>query len=255
MDDALELRYYGHGNRNARKIALTFDDGPNPPRTEEVLRILADAGAHATFFVLGKWADRWPRTLERIRAGGHVVGNHGYAHGFHLSDYERAEAAISHVTGVPTTFLRAAFYQYGACVASPLAHSRVLIDQDIASDDWQLSDPDDICRAVLQNPHLTAGSIIGFHDGAELDDDAQRVSRPAAMIEALPRIVAGLQSRGFELVGLDNFELDTPFVWRGGRDPSDPQALGTKADAEPSPSASHDQDVYQVHKRRGILGA
>ena len=74
MNKEAGLIYYVRGRTDGPKIALTFDDGPNPPRTEEILEILAAKGARATFFVIGKWAERWPRTLERIVAGGHVVG-------------------------------------------------------------------------------------------------------------------------------------------------------------------------------------
>lgn len=71
--------YYKHGRCSERKVALTFDDGPNPPRTEQILAILRDAGVHATFFVMGKWAEHFPDTVRRMVADGHLVGNHGYA--------------------------------------------------------------------------------------------------------------------------------------------------------------------------------
>ena len=56
---------YTHGRRDQAKVALTFDDGPNPPRTDQILEILASHNARATFFVIGKWAERWPDLPDR----------------------------------------------------------------------------------------------------------------------------------------------------------------------------------------------
>ena len=219
MGGPTELRYHIQGLGNTKQVALTFDDGPNPPRTEQVLEILASAGAHASFFVLGRWVERWPRTVERILAGGHTVANHGYSHGAHVNDYERAEAIIGHVTGAPTRFLRAAYYHYDACALSPLAHRRVVIDQMVSSNDWRLTDAEEIYHAVVDSPQLGSGAIVGFHDSSEAVDDLQRLSRPIPMLEALPTILAALKSRGFELVSLDELTLGEPLVWRDERDP------------------------------------
>ncbi|MFM2152960.1 MAG: hypothetical protein RL199_1395 [Pseudomonadota bacterium] len=62
------------------RIALTFDDGPNGAHTEAVLDALADAGAHATFFVVGESARRQPGLVRRMVREGHVVGNHTFSH-------------------------------------------------------------------------------------------------------------------------------------------------------------------------------
>jgi len=61
-------------------VALTFDDGPDPEHTSQVLDILGDGGARATFFVLGRNVERHPELVTRIAAEGHEVGIHGYDH-------------------------------------------------------------------------------------------------------------------------------------------------------------------------------
>ena len=76
----MPLSIYTHGRRDQKKIALTFDDGPNPPRTDQILDILAKKKVQATFFVLGKWVERFPRAFRRIIDAGHTVGNHSYLH-------------------------------------------------------------------------------------------------------------------------------------------------------------------------------
>src|SRR5260221_553334 len=71
MDADQRCLIYRHGARTGDGVALTFDDGPNPPITEQVLAVLAAHSARATFFVMGKWVERYPETLRRIVAAGH----------------------------------------------------------------------------------------------------------------------------------------------------------------------------------------
>lgn len=69
----------------ANPIYLTFDDGPNPPYTEQILDILSRHGAKAVFFVCGKNAERHPELVRRIVADGHALGNHSYSHSFRMA--------------------------------------------------------------------------------------------------------------------------------------------------------------------------
>ena len=62
------------------ELFLTFDDGPSPEATPFVLDTLQQVGAKATFFVTGQNAEQHPKLLSRIKAEGHTIGNHGYAH-------------------------------------------------------------------------------------------------------------------------------------------------------------------------------
>src|SRR4051812_9224367 len=65
---------------DAKRIALTFDDGPNPHATPAILDVLRAEQVPATFFLLGKHVERWPHLARRVAAEGHGVGNHGYHH-------------------------------------------------------------------------------------------------------------------------------------------------------------------------------
>ena len=212
----MPLTYYTHGRRDQMKVALTFDDGPNPPRTDQVIEILNSRGARGTFFVLGKWVERWPEAFMRIVEGGHAVGNHSYLHQAHLGDFDRAEAAIGNLLGRPTQFLRAHYFNFFTCLYSPvaLAPEMKIVDADVNPADYAKTDPEAIVAATLNEPALAGGSIIDLHDSTESDDDALRLARPLPMIEALPAIIDGLQARGFELVGLDEMELVDPVEWR-----------------------------------------
>ncbi len=212
----MPLTYYTHGRRDQNKVALTFDDGPNPPRTDQILEILNSRGARGTFFVLGKWVERWPQAFARLVESGHEIGNHSHLHHAHLGDYDRAEAVIGNILGRPTRFLRAHYFNFFTCLTSPLALSPAMkiIDADVNPADYAESDPQAIVEATLNHPALAGGSIIDLHDGGETDDDALRLSRPLPMIKALPAIIDGLRERGLEPVGLDEMELVDPIRWR-----------------------------------------
>ena len=71
-----------HGSRDERpgRVALTFDDGPNPVHTPRLLEVLDRLGAPATFFVLGRWAAREPALLREMTTAGHALGNHTHTH-------------------------------------------------------------------------------------------------------------------------------------------------------------------------------
>jgi peptidoglycan/xylan/chitin deacetylase (PgdA/CDA1 family) len=69
-----------HGPRRGAARYLSFDDGPHPEHTPRLLDLLASHGAHASFFVVGREAERHPQLIERIVAEGHLLGNHSYNH-------------------------------------------------------------------------------------------------------------------------------------------------------------------------------
>lgn len=216
---------YRQGVRSGHSVALTFDDGPNPPRTEQVLAILASANARASFFLLGKWVERFPETVKRIQAAGHLIGNHSYLGRQSIGDYDEAEAVIGHVTGVPSLYFRAHRFDYVAyfqSYVSRLPESKV-VDANVDPGDWASSDPREIVRNVLNHPNLGPGAIIVMHDGAEIDDAALRLQRPLATIAALPSILSGLAERGLHSVRLDELPLAEWTEWSSDlRSPSEP---------------------------------
>jgi peptidoglycan/xylan/chitin deacetylase (PgdA/CDA1 family) len=219
---------YQHGVRRGERVALTFDDGPNPPRTEQILEILRRADAKATFFVIGRWAERFPETVRRILADGHVIGNHSYSARMHAGDYDEGEAVISHVTGRPTRYFRAHGFDYGSYFQSLVARlpDSYAIDADVNPADYAQTDPDEIVRRVLEHPDLGPGSIVDLHDGGEMDDVAIRLQRPVPLIQALPRILDGLAKRGLRSVGLDEIDLAEPIEWTATHTTSENKRVG-----------------------------
>ena len=80
-----------HLPKGENAVSITFDDGPNPRATPAILDVLRRERVRATFFVLGRHAERWPEIVRRMAIDGHQLGNHGY---FHRKLHRRTAAYI-----------------------------------------------------------------------------------------------------------------------------------------------------------------
>jgi len=176
-------------------VALTFDDGPQPNFTPQILHVLQQYGVHATFFCIGSQVQAYPAIVRQTVQGGNVVGNHSWSHP-NLTTLSSAairqqlsttSAAISQATGsVPTLFRP----PYGATnetvrsIAAQLGMVQILWTLDTR--DWQRPGVAAIVNAALTSARN--GSIIILHDGG--GDRSQTV-------QALPQIISGLEQRGF----------------------------------------------------------
>jgi len=197
------LRGPGAGQR----IALTFDDGPCPGHTEQVLDILRRHGVKATFFVCGQNVERSPEILRRVQAEGHTIGNHSYSHvypyfrsrAFFAREIDLTQQAIEKVTGKRPKFFRPPF---GArwLGLHPVLEQRGLrlVNWSDTGYDWRLG-TDRIVRETLKT--LGPGSIILLHDGRQTLPP-ERVDR-ASTVEALPAIIEGAVKAGFTFVTLE----------------------------------------------------
>jgi len=103
--------------RRPGELALTFDDGPNPAWTPQLLDLLARHEIRATFFLVGGFAEAEPELVRRIAAGGHLIGNHSWSHP-NLAvtkaekvkeELERTSAILEQITGAPVGFFRPPF--------------------------------------------------------------------------------------------------------------------------------------------------
>jgi peptidoglycan/xylan/chitin deacetylase (PgdA/CDA1 family) len=183
---------------DAPLVALSFDDGPHPAFTPQVLEILQRHDARATFFLIGERALRHPEWVARIKAAGHQVGNHHFTNGTTLGqseaafivDLERTEAAAG-ITGPQKLFrppggvawprqLRLARERGYTCVLGSAyphdpAHPPV----------WYIR--------WLTEKNLAPGAIVILHDG---------ISDPTRSIEALPHILAAGHQRGLRFVSI-----------------------------------------------------
>ena len=173
----MALDIYTHGRRDQPTVALTFDDGPNPPVTDQVLDILAEREVRATFFPIGRWVERWPQAFARWwRRGTSSATTAIGTTAAWATSTGRGGARQRHRQ--PSRFLRAHFFLFHLCLQSPVATSPgiKIVDADVNPADYSRTDPDEIVRLTLESDQLQGGSIIDLHDGGEMEDDATRLS-------------------------------------------------------------------------------
>ena len=161
---------------------------------------------HATFFVLGRHAERWPELVRRVADEGHQLGNHGYFHrklhrrspGYVRDDLTRGTEPIVRASGVrPRALPRAARLPQSVGHADRRARSASAPSAGRSASGTRrgparTSSP----RATLDGMH--AGSILLLHDGDGYDPEGDRMQTA----EALPRIIDGLRERGFRFATL-----------------------------------------------------
>ncbi|HET7456088.1 MAG TPA: polysaccharide deacetylase family protein [Gemmatimonadaceae bacterium] len=189
----------------APTVALTFDDGPNPEATPRILDALGEAGVPATFFVLGRHAERWPELVARAVAEGHEVANHGYFHrklhdrspGYVRRDLSLGTTALDRAAGVRARFFRAPHGFRSPWVTS-IARSLGQRTVGWTLGVWDSARPgvDAIVRRTVDGARARA--ILLLHDGDGYDPAGDRLQTAAA----LPRIVAELRDRGFTFAAL-----------------------------------------------------
>ncbi|MFA5840510.1 MAG: polysaccharide deacetylase family protein [Candidatus Margulisiibacteriota bacterium] len=179
-----------------KTIYLTFDDGPDPINTPIFLDILKKYNVKATFFVLGRKAEKNPAIIKRIKDEGHILGNHTFNHidGTVKSkktierDLERTHNIIRQACGVNVTLFRPPYGYFDWRVynaASDRGYQIVLWTFDVC--DWEVYDPKEYLKTVNEN--LSDGAIILLHDGGPSRE---------ALIEALPQIIEQIKAKGFQ---------------------------------------------------------
>lgn len=203
-----QLSWFGpvvsHGPRDRPEVAITFDDGPNESATLEVTRILDDHGVKGTFFLVGRAVAARPAVARQVVADGHLVGNHSYHHDYwrwldpRYPELGATQAVIGRDVGVCPRFFRPPHGQRTPLMNLQLARrGMVAVTWDVSAADWVTNDPDLVARRILAR--VRPGSIILLHDSIDGHVDADR----RVVIEALPRILDGLERKGLQPVRLD----------------------------------------------------
>jgi len=187
-------------------VALTFDDGPHPEGTPAVLEALADAGARATFFLVGEQVERCRPLVGEIVAAGHEPAVHGYRHrnqmrlspGELARDLRRAVATIEDAAGRAPRLYRP---PYGAFTAGGIALVRRTSLQPLLWSKWgrdwrRDAAPEEIARLATRD--LRAGDVVLLHDG----DSYSPPGSHRRTAQALPAILAAAAERGLRAVSV-----------------------------------------------------
>ncbi len=190
-----------------RRVALTFDDGPDPTWTPRIAATLIRFGAPATFFEVGEHVVRYPGVVAKLVRDGFELGNHTFEHAdlSAIPSWQRqlqvsmTDTAIAGAAGIRTRFFRLPYSNeanamtrpQASALASTLDPSRLIVLANYDAEDWQRPGVAQILRNATPRGHR--GGVILMHDGG--GDRSQTVA-------ALRRLVPRLERRGFRLVPL-----------------------------------------------------
>lgn len=201
---SLDSDWFGKALRRlpagAQCAALTFDDGPSVPYTEQILDALRERNIKATFFLCGQNVERYPEVARRIVREGHVIGNHSYSHPyFYLlgrkrmaEEIDRTQSAIERITGVRPKFFRPPFGIRWFGLEQILRERELkMVLWSGTGFDWKKS-REEIVASTLNA--LQAGAVVLLHDGHGVRF-GEKVNRKET-VAALPQILDRAASEG-----------------------------------------------------------
>lgn len=212
-EKGLYFRLLSHGDPTRKEVALTFDDGPHPSWTPQLLALLKSLNVHATFFVVGKMVDRYPELARQEVEEGHELANHTFSHP-HLKTLKEPEVkkelregaeAIRRAVGYAPVFFRPPGGQYNTTTlraAEALHLTTVLWSAN--SKDFLYPTPAVIEKRLLSGP--APGGILLCHDGI-----------PQTM-QMLPDLVRRLRAQGYAFVTVSELASHVRDEGKGMRD-------------------------------------
>ncbi len=189
---------------STRQVALTFDDVPDPRFTPQVLDVLKKYNVKATFFIVGKRAEKHPALVKRMVREGHIMGNHSYSHPefskLTMNDFRKqilhTGDIIHNLTGYTPKMIRP---PYGDINEKQLQWAQKqqysIVNWNVDSLDWKGLSKDEVKQNILSA--VKPGSIVLQHAGGGVGSNLQ------GTIDALPEIIEELRARGYSLVTLD----------------------------------------------------
>ena len=194
-------------------VALTFDDGPSPDTTPRILDILRAEGVRATFFVLGKHAERHPEIVERIVREGHELGNHGYDHGILAfagatqvhRQLQRTERLLRRAGGPPVRVFRAP-HGFRSPFVARTARRLGYITCAWSAGVFDTAKPGADVIERRSAKALKPGAVLLLHDADGWGDDDR-----SQTADALPGIIATARERGYGFATMSEIAaLDPP---------------------------------------------
>ncbi|OCA83373.1 transposase [Bacillus sp. FJAT-27225] len=223
-----------YGKPASKKIVLSFDDGPDPAYTSQILDILKKNNIKGTFFIVGENALKHQGLVKRMHDEGHEIGSHTFTHPdvTSISPFQMKmelnlnQRLFQQITGHSMTLFRPTYdadtvlkkkgEQQAALEAQKLGYT--MVGESIDSDDWRTLSSTEIVKEVMKQ--LPEGNIILMHDAG---------GDRSSTVEALPLVIKELKDRGYsfttvgELLGKSNEEIMPPV------DESNPYLVYNKA--------------------------
>ncbi|MBM7664202.1 polysaccharide deacetylase family sporulation protein PdaB [Solibacillus kalamii] len=179
-------------------VALTFDDGPHPKYTEQILDLLEQYEANGTFFIVGQLAEKSPELVLRMHESGHEIANHTYTHPYTKSvspimeEVNQTSDTIFSITGTkPNLFRPVEGYYTDELVKESVKNGYKIVmwswHQD--TEDWKNPGVNKIVKTVLNG--LGNGNVVLFHDGGGNREQT---------VQALKKILPELKNQGYRFI-------------------------------------------------------
>lgn len=182
------------------KIAITFDDGPNPEWTPKLLEGLKERGVKASFFVIGEKAEKHSEIIKNMYEDGHLIGNHTYSH-VQLTGISKEKACeeitktcqvLYNITGEHPQFVRAPFGSWDEGLECNV--SLILVKWNIDTLDWTTRNTEAIVSKAVNQAE--DNGIILLHDNYD------------SSVKAAFQIIDQLQEKGYEFVTVEELLLE-----------------------------------------------
>ncbi len=186
-----------------KKLALTYDDGPNDPYTLQLMEVLAKHNVHATFFTIGRYVQQKPQIVRDLIKAGHIVGNHTYTHpnlAFQSQTQVRIQLSMCQSVLSDTIGKKPSLFRppYGGRRPSVLRIAREMelepVMWSITCYDWKVTTPEQIEQHVKRQFH--GGDVILLHDGRHVEMGVDR----SHTVKATDRIITKYKAEGYEFV-------------------------------------------------------
>jgi len=189
--------------RGSKQIALTYDDGPNDPHTLRLLDVLARQDVHATFFLIGRYAQQRPDIAGEIVKAGHVVGNHTFTHPLLIfksaaeirQELSGCRSALQDAVGEHSNLFRPPFGGRRPAVLRIVREMELKpVMWNVTGYDWNAPPAEVIERKVAKQ--IRGGDVILLHDGGHKHMGADR----AQTVLATEQLIKRRKSEGYEFV-------------------------------------------------------
>lgn len=179
-----------------KRVAITFDDGPNPQYTEILLDGLRERNVRATFFLIGEQAEAYPDLVKTMDEDGHLIGNHTYSHVDLCKQSEegvveqvgRTNDIIEEITGKRPVYIRPPFGSWNRRLEEQTGMLEIFWTVDPR--DWECTDCSRVIERTLED--VKDGSILLFHDAS------------SSSVRAALAVIDILKERGYEFVTADD---------------------------------------------------
>ncbi len=191
------------GSKKGLKLALTFDDGPHPNFTLQLISILQQEHVPATFFVIGHMAEQYPELVKSLNAAGFEVGNHTYSHVTLTkvtdeqadTEYRATNDALRHILGKSPRFCRPPGGDFDLNVLEA-AVGEGLTTVLWTDDPGDYTNPGDKVILESETAAISPGGIVLLHDGSQ------------DTLDTLAEFIHSCKRRGFRFVTLDELQKD-----------------------------------------------